>query len=552
MLFFPFLAGTEAKVARVLKRGIEVHELAQIEAVEMTADGQRPPKLAALARSHTAEGTQSPPKPLPPPPTATATATAESQAEAESVSDAASVDSNVTSASATAAKDNTFLGRFKRMSFKPKDMAFKPPANMLKAPSFAAAFKAPTFGKPSMAPAVDVASAPDAAAAAAAAGLAAQAPAQTLGMFKTEAPSGLDETPIGKHAAGYVWSVRKFLRPDLEGKEQLLDMSVEWKKRRLGKAGGRPGRASKSNVAPSSEAAVSAPSTPTLGRASMDAATPQAPGSPSASSSKTPEPSQLLQARQQTAHQSRRSSIISTRSGVGEGPAAAAAHTEEEDSGDESDPDDSESPWICELVLPPPTTMIDVPPHSTRRIRLGVFKPAPHHPRLVGQVSIPLSLRRVSLGLPRDPDDEKAGSETISAEEMKDLLCITLLWMTIRESLGGVARTFSCRLSTLRPVSLTSDVFFLQGERRTKVLLETYDRTPLHSDSVLVIVVVLAIHITTTRRPLVCGCCICDLSIFSPMTRLQIHLDEPDQYRRYEGQALATQSQQLAVSLCQV
>lgn len=421
----------------MLKRGIEVHELAQIEAVEMTADGQRPPTLTAMARTMTSEGATLS--------AAKTNSTATAAQDTDALSDAASAES--ATPSAHLAKDNSFMGRFKRMSFiKPKDVGFKPPASLLKAPTFST-FKAPAFVKQPAPPQADAVAHHENGA-----HHQLQAPPQALGMFKTEAPSGLDETPLGKHATGYVWKVRKFLRPDLEGKEALLDLTIEWKKRKVTGVGGASDRRRRKNAGDrsvsQSRSVVSSPlSTPAGSPPTSDSALPgspseasdapprpsadtvlRSPAVPSSDASQTPHPRQLGQVKDEDKP---RRSTSSARS-------AATGGAADVDSGEESDPEDSESPWVCELVLPPPATApanADGSTRPTRRIRLGVFKPAPHHPRLIGQVSIPLSLRRVSLGLPSDPEDEDAGSESMSAEEMKDLLCITLLWMCIRESL---------------------------------------------------------------------------------------------------------------------
>lgn len=103
--------------------------------------------------------------------------------------------------------------------------------------------------------------------------------------------------------------------------------------------------------------------------------------------------------------------------------AAGSSAPHGDDSGDESDPEDSETPWNCHLVLGP-----------TTRIPLGTLSPAPHHPKLVGQLAVPFPLPDLSsTGL--GPDG--AG---LTREELKDVIIVTCLHLIVRESFGGLAR----------------------------------------------------------------------------------------------------------------
>lgn len=103
--------------------------------------------------------------------------------------------------------------------------------------------------------------------------------------------------------------------------------------------------------------------------------------------------------------------------------AAGSSVPHSRDSNEDSDPEDSETPWACHLVLGP-----------TTRIPLGSLLPAPHHPKLVGQLAVPFPLPDLSAtGL--GPDG--AG---LSREELKDIIIVTCLHLIIRESFGGLAR----------------------------------------------------------------------------------------------------------------
>lgn len=479
--------GTEAKIARVLKRGIDVHELAQIEAVEMVLDAegrhQRPfPSVTTqepLSRVTSPAGTTATSDSLQEPSKATPEHPGSSQPESEAAAPNAN---EANEAPQTTSQNNSMMSRFKRMSFRPKEaMGFKPSAaSTFRLPSFASGLKAPTFSSskpPSAAPSSGAPASGDLAANAESAG-AAPAQVQSLGMFKAEAPSGLDETPVGKHAPGYLWTVKKFLRPDLEGKEGLIDLTIEWKKRRKGAAStaanNRLGSGSRSKSR-SNTVRSSRPTTPSASpgqthlmlpednadrRHSVDLSRPTKSAVSEAkahriSLQEQPKPASETSAAAKQPHntphvvQARRIAQQEDNASPRSSMASVDEKAEADDSGNESDPEDSESPWVCELVLSTPiltppgsTTLADdsasaqqASRSNTRRIRLGTFLPAPHHPRVVGQLSIPLSLRRVHLGLPSDPTAEGSGTESISAEEMKDFLCITLLWLCIRESL---------------------------------------------------------------------------------------------------------------------
>lgn len=96
---------------------------------------------------------------------------------------------------------------------------------------------------------------------------------------------------------------------------------------------------------------------------------------------------------------------------------------DDDDSGDLSDPEDSETPWSCHLVL-----------GASTRIPIGTLSPAPHHPKLVAQLAVPFPLPDLSqTGLGADG----AG---LTREEIKDVICVTCLHLVIRESFGGLGR----------------------------------------------------------------------------------------------------------------
>jgi hypothetical protein len=129
------------------------------------------------------------------------------------------------------------------------------------------------------------------------------------------------------------------------------------------------------------------------------------------------------------------------------------------DTEDESDPEDSEVPWICTLVVRPRTTP-SPPPGSPPpsfssprlpplRLKVACLAPAPHHPKVVAQLKCPYPLPDVDLinavlvqrdELPGVPDSAPQGRHMLSAEEIKDIVCSTSIWLVVREGFGGLGK----------------------------------------------------------------------------------------------------------------
>lgn len=101
----------------------------------------------------------------------------------------------------------------------------------------------------------------------------------------------------------------------------------------------------------------------------------------------------------------------------------AGSHIGSVEDGEMSDPEDSETVWACHLVLGP-----------TTRIPIGSLTPTPHHPKLVGQLTIPFPL----------PDLSQSGLGTdgagLTREELKDIISVTCLFVVIREGFGGLVK----------------------------------------------------------------------------------------------------------------
>ncbi|KAH8822655.1 hypothetical protein DL96DRAFT_303408 [Flagelloscypha sp. PMI_526] len=179
-----------------------------------------------------------------------------------------------------------------------------------------------------------------------------------------------------------------------------------------------------------------------------------------------------------------------------------------DDAGDESDPEDSETPWVCTLKIrrahipsntldnglsPTPSRLSANPPSvssatgkainkrlsiasleasdlghgqkekesRTLRVKVATLSPTPHHPKVVGMLKVPFPLCDVdfSPALPggvvvrkrlqgQKPEpfvstDDSSGLPkgfTLTAEEIKDVVSVSGLWLVVREGFGGVGK----------------------------------------------------------------------------------------------------------------
>ncbi|KAJ7677633.1 hypothetical protein B0H17DRAFT_111065 [Mycena rosella] len=147
--------------------------------------------------------------------------------------------------------------------------------------------------------------------------------------------------------------------------------------------------------------------------------------------------------------------------------ASVPAAQTEEDSGEESDPEDSETPWMCTVKVR------QLVAHSQRalplgregrggrnreretdeaqgkkemvRIKVGTLSPTPHHPKVVAMLKVPFPLPDVDVEQmvvhKREPSGARpGGARVILAEEIKDVVCSTGLWLAVRESFGGLGK----------------------------------------------------------------------------------------------------------------
>ncbi|KAJ3819196.1 hypothetical protein F5880DRAFT_1490098 [Lentinula raphanica] len=138
--------------------------------------------------------------------------------------------------------------------------------------------------------------------------------------------------------------------------------------------------------------------------------------------------------------------------------------SQEDDDGNDSDPEDSETPWTCTLKtrymgasgLPRSSSSSSTPV----KLKIATLSPMPHHPKVVAMLKIPyplpdlevqtMSLRKRAIGIPVPPPNSPLSGASagtgpsaglvLRAEEIKDVICSTGIWVVVREGFGGVGK----------------------------------------------------------------------------------------------------------------
>ncbi|KAH9977008.1 hypothetical protein BJV74DRAFT_888542 [Russula compacta] len=159
---------------------------------------------------------------------------------------------------------------------------------------------------------------------------------------------------------------------------------------------------------------------------------------------------------------------VSTGSEMGSAAGPAYGGGNDDDDGDESDPEDSETPWTCTLVLsrrPGGAGGTSGSADGLVRVRVATFSPTPHHPKVVALLKVPFPLPDIVVdrlqvcrravtaqGIARPSwhqvngvDNGGAGAGApeglvLTAEEIKDVVSSTGLWLVVRENIGGVGK----------------------------------------------------------------------------------------------------------------
>lgn len=69
------------------------------------------------------------------------------------------------------------------------------------------------------------------------------------------------------------------------------------------------------------------------------------------------------------------------------------------DAEEESDPEDSETPWICKVYVPGAKSKKSSGSIQAKGKVVGTLYPAPHHPRIVAQIKIPVEIGQLATGI---------------------------------------------------------------------------------------------------------------------------------------------------------
>lgn len=152
-----------------------------------------------------------------------------------------------------------------------------------------------------------------------------------------------------------------------------------------------------------------------------------------------------------------RSSIVSHHSSGSDSAASQASSARHaEESGNESDPEDSETAWTCLVTV---QRLGQLPLHHqngmrepTIRLKVATLAPTPHHPKVVGLLKMPFPLPDIEVerlvvrrrlvtaqGISKTTAPN-TGEFILTAEEIKDTVSSTALWLVVREAFGGVGR----------------------------------------------------------------------------------------------------------------
>ncbi|KIM82445.1 hypothetical protein PILCRDRAFT_820293 [Piloderma croceum F 1598] len=131
----------------------------------------------------------------------------------------------------------------------------------------------------------------------------------------------------------------------------------------------------------------------------------------------------------------------------------------QEEDGNDSDSEDSETAWICTLLVQHAThatepVNVSYEPQIDRgkmiRLKVATLSPTPHHPKVISMMKVIFPLPDIAVDkievLPREqtpsgiPHPSKHQGLILSAEEIKDVVSCTALWLIVRESIGGIGK----------------------------------------------------------------------------------------------------------------
>ncbi|GAA5962941.1 hypothetical protein JCM21900_005351 [Sporobolomyces salmonicolor] len=394
-------AGTDQRVAKFLKRGVEMTGLAILDPLDLS----NPPTPSSTLAVPSASS----PAPAPPPPPSTSTNTSSGPA-------------------------SNLFSRFKKLSFGAKPPPSSSPSQQTPPSSPFSSFLPRSTSNSSNTSSNTSTSSPSkflSSLTSTSTGEGAPTP-RTVPLLRTPSDDGVSQlhpspppsAPLPPPPTGYAFVVRKWLRDDLASASGSggtprpnTEVRIEWARSR--ERGYKNGRGRRTDA----------------GRSSISLAR-------SSDAGQGGSPAPILEGEEGEAAEG----------GEGQPPPSPE---EADDDGEESDPEDSERPWVCTLVYPSsasssssssrpvsstPTSSTMSPSASQRprRLHLATLRPAPHHPKLVSTLLLPPSLPSIPLGTFSPSRGLQGG--VLSLEELRDLAMVSAMWVAIREGLGGLAR----------------------------------------------------------------------------------------------------------------
>ena len=118
---------------------------------------------------------------------------------------------------------------------------------------------------------------------------------------------------------------------------------------------------------------------------------------------------------------------------------------EEGDDGEDSDPEDSETPWTCTLKIRRLGDAAEDQEVQMVRVKVGTLSQTPHHPKLVAMLKVPFPLPDVEVDMlmvrkRQGPGGGPGEGLVLTAEEIKDVVSSTGLWLAVREGFGGIGK----------------------------------------------------------------------------------------------------------------
>ncbi|WWC87179.1 uncharacterized protein L201_002065 [Kwoniella dendrophila CBS 6074] len=189
------------------------------------------------------------------------------------------------------------------------------------------------------------------------------------------------------------------------------------------------------------------PSSPNLNSIHSNQASPM--GSPRLDG--RPEPVRRISASVSPSRRTSSTSVSSNTPTTDNMPIPTSTYHGETTADEDSDPEDSETPWTCSVWVK----------KTGQRQLLGTLTPAPHHPKVIGILKIPQGLDSVSLTNLQPKSDSNTQVKdlhgtikkikdniALTEENLKDVVCVTAMWLVAREEFNGLGKKKNGRRGT--------------------------------------------------------------------------------------------------------